>query len=940
VSVSATVNVGGNSGDGNIAGDVYVENALAITTHGSQSSAIVAQAIGGGGGNGGSSTGATADIQGSGVSVTANVSIGATGGTGGEGGVVEVRNRGSLTTHNDFSSGILAQSIGGGGGVGGSSGAKNYSLGTGSGTSVSANIGIGGAGGSGGSAKSLTVDNSGVIETWGYQSSGIVAMAVGGGGGMAGAAKAGNESILGGGSTTVSVGAAIGLAGGGAGNGGDVDVVNRNTITTHGEDSHGIAASSIGGGGGTGGSATASASAEYAIGGAVAAEGGGAGYGMSVFVDNKGGGNIHTLAARWIGIFAQSVGGSGGSGGAGASTGEGGTVSVSLAVGGWAAGGGDGGSVRVDNAAAVTTEKDYAHGIMAQSVGGSGGLGGAAGTSTAGDDVAIGLSMGGMGGEGGIGQDVRVDNLSAGTLTPRGNSAYGIFAQSVGGGGGAAGAGSTEGESDSVVVTAAIGGVGGEGNEGGYVEVNNDGRIETLGALSHGIFAQSVGGGGGASGAASNATSGSGVQVGVVTGLVAGDGSKGGDVVVNNDGAIETWDSGAHGIMAQSVGGSGGYGGVVSSDSEGDGGFGFGVGGVGGGGGGGGDVTVTVTGSIITHGERAHGVVAQSVGGGGGYGGDAGGKTSAQLAIGGSGGGGGDGGDVTVIRTGTITTLGKDSVAIMAQSVGGGGGVGGAGFGRFATDDNGSGPDSFAFQTPSGKQGTGGVVRIEQTGEIETSGDRAHGIVAQAVGGGGGLGGTASLALGQSGAGSNGGIGDASPIDATANSQVAVFGASSYALFGQSATGQGNSSAVTLTAQSNQFRAGGRLGRRLWREHGARQSWRHHHQPERPIYGRRLGRRPRGHDGRRREQHAEQSQPPVQPRSRLRVPVREQPRRRTGRGGADGCNPREPAGRHDIADGRQRHVRKRPDREHSDGDDARANRRQRRSRHRQQRLPQ
>jgi hypothetical protein len=633
-------------------------------------------------------------------------------------------------------------------------------------------------------------------------------MAVGGGGGMAGAAKAGNESLLGGGSTTVSVGASIGLPGGGAGNGGDVKVFNRARITTRGEDSYGIAASSIGGGGGTGGSATASAKAEYAIGGAVAGGGGGAGDGLSVFVDNQAGGDIHTYAARSIGIFAQSVGGSGGNGGAGDGTGDGGTVGVALSIGGWAAGGGDGGSVRVDNAASIVTEKDYAHGVMAQSVGGSGGLGGAAGTSTAGDSVAIGVSMGGMGGEGGVGKDVRVNNLASGVITTRGNNAYGIFAQSVGGGGGAAGAGSTEGESDSVVVTAAIGGIGGEGNEGGYVEVNNDGRIETFGLLSHGIFAQSVGGGGGASGAAANATSGSSTKIGVVTGLVAGNGSNGGDVVVNNNGQIETWGAGAHGIMAQSVGGSGGYGGVVSSDAEGDGGFDLGVGGVGGGGGDGGDVRVTVTGSIITHGERAHGVVAQSVGGGGGYGGDAKGKTSAALSIGGSGGGGGDGGDVTVIRTGTITTYGKDSVAIMAQSVGGGGGVGGAGFGRFATDDNGAGPSSFAFNTPSGKQGTGGIVRIEQTGAIETFGDRGHGIVAQAVGGGGGMGGTASLAMGQSGAGSNGGVGDANAVNALANSQVVVHGASSYALFGQSATGQGNAQAVTLTAQSNLFAQG------------------------------------------------------------------------------------------------------------------------------------
>lgn len=215
-----------------------------------------------------------------------------------------------------------------------------------------------------------------------------------------------------------------------------------------------------------------------------------------------------------------------------------------------------------------------------------------------------------------------------------------------------------------------------------------------------------------------------------------------------------------------------------------------------------------VSGTIITHGERAHGVVAQSVGGGGGYGGDANGKSSNALAIGGLGGNGGDGGDVTVIRTGTITTTGKDSIAIIAQSVGGGGGFGGAGFGRFGADDDGGGPNAIGFNTPGGTKGTGGKVTIIQSGEIETDGDCAHGIVAQAVGGGGGAGGTSSLDMGQSAAGSQGGIGDAAAAEATANNRVWVRGASAYALFGQSATGQGDASAVTLVAQDSLFAQG------------------------------------------------------------------------------------------------------------------------------------
>ncbi|RUW98055.1 autotransporter outer membrane beta-barrel domain-containing protein, partial [Mesorhizobium sp. M8A.F.Ca.ET.059.01.1.1] len=214
------------------------------------------------------------------------------------------------------------------------------------------------------------------------------------------------------------------------------------------------------------------------------------------------------------------------------------------------------------------------------------------------------------------------------------------------------------------------------------------------------------------------------------------------------------------------------------------------------------------SGTIITHGERAHGVVAQSVGGGGGYGGDAKGKSSNALAIGGVGGKGGDGGDVTVIRTGTITTTGKDSIGIIAQSVGGGGGIGGAGFGRFGADDDGGGPNAIGFNTPGGTKGTGGKVTIIQSGAIETDGDRGHGIVAQAVGGGGGAGGTDSLGMGQSAAGSQGGVGDAAAASASTDSRVWVKGASAYAMFGQSATGNGDAHAVDLTAGDSLFAQG------------------------------------------------------------------------------------------------------------------------------------
>ncbi|MDO5605533.1 MAG: autotransporter outer membrane beta-barrel domain-containing protein, partial [Paracoccus sp. (in: a-proteobacteria)] len=807
VTVNATVTVGGFAGNGSHAGTVFMDNRMAVFTRGQQSSAIVAQSIGGGGGNAGSSSGHTGSVAVSGVTVNANVSVGGTGGRASHGNTITLANRGSLRTFGDFSSGIMAQSIGGGGGFGGASNAKAFSIGTADATQIDVNVGIGGSGGGGGDGRAVTLNNYGEIRTSGYQAYGIMAMSVGGGGGTAGAAAVGGSRVIGTGKATVSVGAAIGLAGGSAGHGGEVTVTNDSRIVTSGDDSYAISASSIGGGGGIGGSAKASAEAEYAIGGGIGGFGGGAGNGGAVTVRNLSGGGVETQSARSIGVFAQSVGGSGGSGGAGQSTGNGSTVGVALTLGGFGAGGGNGASVTVANAGQVHTRSDYAHGIMAQSIGGSGGVGGAAGATSSGDTVAIGLTLGGLGGDGGTASRVTVNNSASGIVRTEGNNAYGVFAQSVGGGGGAAGAGSTTGGGGSVGVNLALGGIGGAGNSGGAVNVDNAGRIETAGDLSHGIFAQSIGGGGGASGAAANASEAK-TSIGIQSGLGAGGGAHGGNVTVDNGGDIGTSGDGAHGIFAQSIGGGGGYGGVVSDASAGDNAFAVSVGGIGAGGGDGGDVLVNVSGSIVTRGERAHGVVAQSVGGSGGYGGDAKGKAGGQLAIGGSGGSGGDGGDVTVIRTGQIITLGKDSVAIMAQSVAGGGGVGGAGFGRFTTSDDGSGPNSIGFQIPSGSTGQGGIVRIVQSGQVHTFGNRGHGIVAQAVAGGGGMGGSTSLAAGQSGAGSAGGVGDAQAAEATANDQVNVRGAQSYALFGQSAAGRGNAAAVTLTAQSNLFAQG------------------------------------------------------------------------------------------------------------------------------------
>src|SRR5690606_9529394 len=84
-----------------------------------------------------------------------------------------------------------------------------------------------------------------------------------------------------------------------------------------------------------------------------------------------------------------------------------------------------------------------------------------------------------------------------GDIRTGGDAAYGIFAQSVGGGGGT-GIGAFSSGNKNIVVNYTSGGNGGSGAHGGNVRVHNGKNIFTRGDEAHAIVAQSVGGGGGA----------------------------------------------------------------------------------------------------------------------------------------------------------------------------------------------------------------------------------------------------------------------------------------------------------------------------------------------------------------------------------------------------------------------------------------------------------
>ena len=178
---------------------------------------------------------------------------------------------------------------------------------------------------------------------------------------------------------------------------------------------------------------------------------------------------------------------------------------------------------------------------------------------------------------------------SASTISTSGENSSGIVAQSVGGG-------DITYDLDNGASRPVSGGVGGE------IEINlGDNEVSTAGSLSHGVVGQSIGG---SSGLSTKGKPGShGGNASAVT-LEAGSGS-----------VIRTQGMNSDGALLQSIGGSGGIGGLDSGSVA--------IGGDGGTGGHGGAIDVSMHGTISTQGDHSLGVLAQSIGGGGGRGGNA-----------------------------------------------------------------------------------------------------------------------------------------------------------------------------------------------------------------------------------------------------------------------------------------------------------------------------
>uniref|UniRef100_UPI00097BDCCA autotransporter outer membrane beta-barrel domain-containing protein n=2 Tax=Variovorax sp. KK3 TaxID=1855728 RepID=UPI00097BDCCA len=724
------MSIGGSGAVGADGAQVVMTNQGSITTSGSASAGLMGQSIGGGGGNGG-------NAKSSGLGI--NLTIGGSGAGGGNGSTVTAFNGGAITTTGQHSSGMELQSIGGGGGKGGAAFGDDIS------GVFGAQEAVGGSGGGGGTSQAVGNNadqgstNAGTIRTGGSDSFGIVAQSIGGGGGIGAASTAEAKTYAPDNLPSLSMSVAIGGTGGAGGAGNTVVIDNAGFIGTTGTGSIGMVAQSIGGGGGTGGDAKATSTANggnfnASVSTAIGGNGGGAGDGNYASADN--GGLIVTTGESADGMLVQSIGGGGGSGGGGDaksnSTGGGTGIGASITIGGKSGGGGNALlGVESTNGGAILTLGDGASGIVAQAIGGGGGrAGGAAGTAKAnGDngDFAATLSIGGKGGNGGstfsTTTQVSVTNSATASIVTFGADAPAIVAQSIGGGGGLGGKSATTLSSKKST------GDGGNGVASTDTTLDNIGQAFKAGGIGQFTSTQAL---------VDQANA-------LLTDTSTNTNGSGTNVRLSKLGDPES-DAGALNDLGASQDDQDDDGGTESKSITAK----IGIGGQAGGGGAGGTVTVSNAGSIGTVGALSDGILAQSIGGGGGKGGAATaagtkGDANASVGVGGTGGSGGSAGDVKVTNAagGSIVTTGALANGIVAQSISGGGGMGGVGGSRNGalSDTNLTlGADGGRTGLADGAVSSGLVTVTNEAGaSIITQSHNASAIIAQSIGGGGGI---------------------------------------------------------------------------------------------------------------------------------------------------------------------------------------------------------
>ncbi len=410
-------------------------------------------------------------------------------------------------------------------------------------------------------------------------------------------------------------------------------------------------------------------------------------------------------------------------------------------------------------------------------------------------DGQITAGVGGFGGAGGEGRDV-IANATT-NIVASGDAAIGFMAQSIGGGGGNGGVNISGGiqsgnNSKASSLVFGLGGSGGAGNISGAVTAAQKGTVQVDGTRSIGVLAQSVAGGGGNGGlnVSGNLAIGKGYSAAVGVGGDGGTGADAGAVALTSDGAIF--------VDGRAL--------VDPADTSDD----------------------PLNREALNHRELANGILVQSVGGGGGNGGM---NVTGVLApkgsplavgVGGSGSGGGNAGAVIVKRgeqvVSTLVTRGDNANGLTAQSIGGGGGNAGMNFvveAARGTDETKQKEALITIGGAGGDPGHGNTVDVTHIGDIGTEGDHSDAILAQSVGGGGG---NASINFGAGlnkktsgfdlvvgGAPGDGGDGARVTVDHTGN--IATQGKDSTAIFAQSVGGGGGNAEAEDSAVADHLTA-------------------------------------------------------------------------------------------------------------------------------------
>src|SRR5690606_8906401 len=150
----------------------------------------------------------------------------------------------------------------------------------------------------------------------------------------------------------------------------------------------------------------------------------------------------------------------------------------------------------------------------------------------------------------------KVNLANVGDVVTLGDDSHGIFAQSIGGGGGNAGYNFLRTGTDGGNVNIKIGRVGGIGGSAGNVFARSNGDVITNGARSHGLFAQSIGNGGGNSSSVSVSLTAAAEEEGkdgdtyaVKVGLQGGEGGSAGNVTAEAAGLLYTLGDDSYGVF-------------------------------------------------------------------------------------------------------------------------------------------------------------------------------------------------------------------------------------------------------------------------------------------------------------------------------------------------------------------------------------------------------